>query len=285
MATQETGAEPGSEPGPLAGQVALITGAGRGIGRHLATGLAAEGVRVGLLGRHRDSLEQVLRECVKLGPRCVAVPADVVKEEAVRAAVQTVQRDLGPIDLLINNAGRIESSPAAPWQANSADWWAVMEANLRGPFHVCRAALPEMIERGCGRIINVASGFGTRPVPDYSAYSVSKAAAMRFTDILATSLRDSGVSVFDVSPGAVRTDMTADMPMFAGFSETDWTPVERMVGVVRAVAQGRLDPLSGRFVHAGKDDLDTLLAQAERIRAGDARALRLVPYGPNDPLG
>jgi 3-oxoacyl-[acyl-carrier protein] reductase len=144
-----------------------------------------------------------------------------------------------------------------------------------------------MVARGRGRVVNVNSGFGARPMPEYSAYSVSKAALFRLTDNLVAALAaepDASVSVFDVSPGAVRTDMTGSMALFDGWTEDDWTPPERLVDVVRAVALGRLDPLSGRFIHAGRDDLDELLAHAKQIEAGDARALRLVPYGPDDPL-
>jgi 3-oxoacyl-[acyl-carrier protein] reductase len=264
----------------LSGQVALVTGAGRGI----ALGLAAHGMRLGLVGRGRVHLEEPLHECARIGVRAVAVPADVTKPDAVRAAVETVQRDLGPIELLVNNAGRIEAGPLPPWQADWSGWWAVVEANLRGPFNLCRAVLPGMVGRGRGRVVNVNSGFGVRPVPDYSAYSVSKAGLARLTDNLAAALGSGGVTVFDVSPGAVRTDMTGDMPMFAGWADDDWTPVERIVEVVLAVARGRLDPLSGRFIHAGRDDLDDLVAHAGRIREADARTLRLRPYGPGDPL-
>jgi len=274
----------GAPEEPLSGVAALVTGAGRGIGREIALGLAAHGMHLGLVGRNRVHLDEVLRECARIGTRAVAVPADVTKPDAVRAAVETVQRDLGPIELLVNNAGRIEAHPAPPWQADWSEWWAVVEANLRGPFNLCRAVLPGMVERGRGRVVNINSGFGIRPVPDYSAYSVSKAALARLTDNAAAALGAGGVTVFDVSPGAVRTDMTSEMPMFAGWADGDWTPVERIVEVVVAVAQGRLDPLSGRFIHAGRDDIDGLVARADQIRRADARTLRLRPYGPDDPF-
>jgi NAD(P)-dependent dehydrogenase (short-subunit alcohol dehydrogenase family) len=267
---------------PLSGQAALVTGAGRGLGREVALGLAREGMSIGLLGRSRAHLDEVLRECARIGTRAVAVPADVTKPDALRAAVETVERDMGPLQLLVNNAGRIDHTEVPPWQADPGDWWAVVETNLRGPFNVCRAVLPGMVERGQGRVVNVNSGFGLRPVPEYSAYAVSKAALSRLTDTLAAALADSGVSVFDVSPGACRTDMTSGMSIFAG--KEDWTPPERLVEVVTEVAHGRLDALSGRFIHAGRDDLDELLAHAKQITADDTRTLRLLPYAPTDPL-
>ena len=128
----------------------------------------------------------------------------------------------------------------------------------------------------------MSSGFAHRASPAYTGYAVSKAALARFGDLLARQHGAEGVRVFDVSPGAVATDMTAGMPMFAG--RRDWTPESRMAGMVVAIAAGELDALSGRFLHAGQDDLGTLRAQAARIVEGDARTLRLRPYGPDDPL-
>src|SRR5690349_13470507 len=128
--------------------VALVTGAGRGIGREIALALAGEGWAVGLLGRDRRTLDDVLREIAAQGGRAVAVPADVTRRDDVRAAVGTVQRDLGPVDLLVSNAGLRERSAGRPWEADPDDWWRVVETNLRGPFLLAQAVLPAMVERG-----------------------------------------------------------------------------------------------------------------------------------------
>ncbi|MGH8868992.1 MAG: SDR family NAD(P)-dependent oxidoreductase [Actinomycetes bacterium] len=264
--------------------VALVSGAGRGLGRHTAVALAAAGMRVGLLGRTRATLEDTLRACVQAGSRSVAVPTDVTKDEAVRAAVQTVERDLGPVDLLVNNAGLVDPVETTPWQADPRDWWRVVDTNVRGPYLLCRAVVGGMVERGRGRVVNVNSGMGARAVPGYSAYSVSKAALARLTDALATDLAGTGVTVFDVSPGLVRTDMTEGMPMWQGLDPGRWNDAAGMVEVVRRVAAGDLDALTGRFLHAGKDDVDALLSRAQEVVAADARTLRLRPYGPDDPL-
>lgn len=269
-------------PGALDGQVALITGAGRGIGRELALGLAREGMSVGLLGRRRGPLEDTLRECARIGVKAVAVPADVTRADAVREAARTVERDLGPVDLLINNAGRIDRAEVPPWEADAGDWWAVFETNLHGPFNLFRCLLPGMVARGRGRVVNLNSGFALRPEPRYTAYAVSKAALLRLTDNMAAPLAEHGVVVLDISPGAVRTDMTAGMPMFG--PDQDWFDVTAVVSVVVQAALGRLDPLHGRFIHAGLDDIDTLLAAADDINRTDARTLRLRPYGPGDPV-
>ncbi len=274
-------------PDTIAGTVALVSGAGRGIGRSLALGLAAAGAHVGLLGRTRSTLEATLRDCAAAGGRgrAVAVPVDVTERDGVRAAVGTAERDLGPIDLLVNTAGRVDPAGVPLWEADERAWWDVVETNLRGPMLLSRAVLPGMLQRGRGRIININSGFGLHGTPAYSAYSVSKAALARLTDCLAQAVRDLPVAVFDLSPGLVRTDMTSDMPMWADVADDAWTPPSVVVEAVLALASGRADALSGRFLHAGRDDLDDLIARAAQITDRDARTLRLRPYGDGDPLG
>lgn len=268
---------------PLAGQVGLVTGAGRGIGREIALALAAEGMAVGLLGRSRRPLDAVLREIAGAGGRAVAVPADVTDGDQVHAAVGTVTRDLGPVDLLVSNAGLREQRAARPWETDPDDWWRVVETNLRGPYLLAHDVLPGMVERGHGRVLHVGSGMGQRANPDWSAYAVSKAALSRLTDSLAAALTGTGVTLLEVSPGLVRTDMTETM--WGPPDEQPWNPVARITDVVLRVARGELDPLHGRFVHAARDDLDALLGAAEGIAAADARTLRLRPYGASDPLG
>jgi 3-oxoacyl-[acyl-carrier protein] reductase len=266
------------------GQVALVTGAGRGIGREIALGLAREGMRVGLLGRTRATLEATLHECAEAGSKAVAVPADVTDRDQVRAAVKTVERDLGPVDLLVSNAGLRESSAGPLWEADPDEWWRVLETNVRGVFHLDHAVLPGMVRRGRGRVLHVGSGMGHRPRPDgeWSAYSASKAAVARLTDSLANALGGTGVTVLEMSPGLVRTDMTETM--WGPPEEQPWNPVEAMLAAVARFARGDLDALHGRFVHAARDDIDALLAAADDIRARDARTLRLRPHGPSDPL-
>jgi NAD(P)-dependent dehydrogenase (short-subunit alcohol dehydrogenase family) len=240
-------------------------------------------MRVALLGRSREPLDETAAACVDVGaPKAVVVPADVTDADAVTAALETVERDLGPVDLLVANAGLRERVPSRPWEADPDDWWGVVETNLRGVFLLNRAVLPGMVERRRGRILHVGSGMGQRPHPDWSAYSVSKAGVSRLTGTLAAALGGTGVTVIEVSPGLVRTDMTETM--WGPPDEQPWNPVERMVDAVRRFARGDLDALHGRFVHAAKDDLDALVAAAETIRERDARTLRLRPYGVADPL-
>ncbi len=262
-------------------QVALVTGASRGIGRAIAVALSISGHAVGLLGRDPAALAETAALCT--GPTSVVL-ADVTDGVAVALAVGSVVAALGPIDLLVNNAGLIDAAEVLPWEADPDQWWSVVEANLRGPFLTSRAVLPSMVARGAGRIVNINSGMGPRPYTDYSAYSVSKGALARLTDCLATALDGTGVTIFDVSPGLVRTEMTEAMPIWTDARPAQWNPVANVVNFILAVTRGEVDALSGRFVHASRDDLADLLARADDIRAADARTLRLRPYGPADPL-
>ncbi|MEU9131430.1 SDR family oxidoreductase [Kitasatospora sp. NPDC048540] len=269
--------------GSLTGQVALVTGAGRGIGREIAVGLAAEGMSVGLVGRTHESLIDTLKVCARHGARGVAVTADVTRPGAVREAVRAVERDLGPLDLLVNNAGTVDRQEVPLWETDPAEWWQVVETNLRGPYNLLRSVLPGMVGRGRGRVVNLNSGFALRPDGRYTAYATSKGALLQLSDNIADSLAAHGVVVLDISPGAVATDMTAGMPMFAGMKE--WGSIPYMVAVTVDAARGRFDALHGRFIHAGRDNLEQLVSRAEEIRAADARTLRLRPYGEGDPLG
>ncbi|WP_380284239.1 SDR family NAD(P)-dependent oxidoreductase [Kitasatospora purpeofusca] len=268
--------------GSLTGQVALVTGAGRGIGREIAIGLAAEGMAVGLVGRTHETLTDTLKECVRHGARGVAVTADVTRPGSVREAVRLVERDLGPVDLLVNNAGWIDRAEVPLWETDVTQWWQVVEVNLRGPYNLLRCVLPGMVRRRRGRVVNLNSGFALRPDGHYTAYATSKGALLKLSDNLADSLAEHQVVILDISPGAVATDMTAGMPMFR--DTKTWGSIPYMVAVIVDAARGRFDALHGRFLHAGRDDLEELVRRAEEIRAADARTLRLRPYGPDDPM-
>lgn len=265
---------------PLAGQVALVTGASTGIGRELATRLAAGGASVAGLARGRDRLEATMAEIgARTRARVLAVAADVADPATVDRAVSRVAQELGVVDLLVNNAGLIDAAEVPVWVADSDQWWSVVTSHIRGPQLLVRALVPAMVDRGRGRVVNVVSGMGTRAVPEYSAYSVAKAGLIRLTEALAGSLEGTGVHAFNVAPGLVRTDMTTAMPTWTG--HTQWTDPARVAELVHAIASGQLDAWSGRFLRAGADSVESLplLALPE-----GARQLRLRPYGPGDPL-
>ncbi|WP_199425313.1 SDR family NAD(P)-dependent oxidoreductase [Actinotalea solisilvae] len=268
-------------------RTALVTGAGRGIGRGLALGLARHGFRVALLGRTREHLESVAAEVGDAGGEgavAAVLPVDVTDAAGVRAAVARAEEALaddGGLGLLVNNAGVIERQEVPFADDDPEDLWRVVETNVRGPVLVTHAALPGMLARGGGRVVNLNSGAAFRASPAYTGYGLSKGALARFTMILDTQYRDAGLRVFDLAPGVVATDMTASMPTWDG--RTEWTPVEASVELLVGIADGALDALSGRFVRAGADTVASLLARADDVVERDARRLRLVPYGPDDP--
>jgi 3-oxoacyl-[acyl-carrier protein] reductase len=249
----------------LEGQVALVTGGGRGIGRLIAHELTDAGMRVAVSARSADQVEATAREIGGL-----AVTADVSRQEDVEAMVATSERELGPIDLLVNNAG-VAASPALPWEEEPADWWHVFEINVLGAYLCCRAVLPGMVERGRGRIVNTGSGasylpFGGGP----TSYGASKAALGRFGELLAHQVADRGIAVFTISPGLVRTDLTSSFG-----DDLPWTPPELAPRLVRALASGRADRLAGRYIHAEHDDIDALIERADEIAERDLNAIRL----------
>lgn len=265
-----------------ASRVALVTGGGRGIGRAIAVGLAGHGVRVGLLGRHAETLDETAALCRDAGVAATSVVADVGEVESVRRAVDQVGERLGPIDLLVNNAGVMDSEAVGFADADLDDVLRVVDVNLLGPMRVAHAVLAQMRTAGRGRVLNVNSGFAYRRDATMTGYGVSKAALGRFTDLLAHQLADEGVVVLDVSPGLVRTDMTLGMDMWQQMDDPPWGDPGAIVAVAVALADGRLDALSGRFVHAAADDLEALLRTLPADR--DARTFGLRPYGPADPL-
>jgi NAD(P)-dependent dehydrogenase (short-subunit alcohol dehydrogenase family) len=272
-----------AEPAAAPSHVALVTGAGRGIGRAIALGLAERGLDIAMIGRSPDTLESTATLCRERGVATAVAVADVTDSAAVTASVQAVSDRLGPCDLLVNNAGRVDAVETGFAAAPIEDVVDVVEVNLLGVMRVTHAVLPSMLQAGRGRILNVNSGFAFRRDSFDTGYTLSKAALARFTDLLAHQVADAGVVVLDVSPGLLRTDMTESMPVWANRDDVPWGDPDDMVRVVAAFARGDLDAISGRFVHAAKDDLDRLVRVLPDDR--DARTLGLRPFGDDDPLG
>jgi 3-oxoacyl-[acyl-carrier protein] reductase len=241
--------------------VALVTGGGRGIGAGIARELAAAGMRVAVTGRTAEQVEAVAAE---IGGR--ALVGDVSKREDVEGWLA----ELGEVDLLVANAGVAGWEPSA-WKVEPEEWWHVLEVNVLGVYLCCRAVIPGMIERGRGRIVITGSGAAYLPGSRSTAYAASKAAVWRFGETLALQLEPHGIPVFVISPGLVRTEMTEDV--FP--DDAPWTPPELAPRLVRALASGRADALSGRYIHAEHDDVDDLARRADEIRENDLNAIRL----------
>jgi len=252
-----------------------VTGASRGIGRALVQRLTSAGMAVVAIGRSASDLDQVARET-----GAFPFVLDVSDPAEVEDVFGRIAVDHGVPDLLVNNAG-ISGGSGLTRDVAPETWWEVLEVNVRGTYLCSRAVIPGMIERGSGRIINLSSGAATFPVGlDYdgtitSAYMASKAAVIRFTEALAGECFDAGVRVFSISPGMVKTDMTADV--FADLWDDDdtWTPIDRCLDLITDLDSGMLDQLSGRYFRAAVDDWRSIATRADDVVALDTNVLRL----------
>ncbi|MBI3943120.1 MAG: SDR family oxidoreductase [Chloroflexi bacterium] len=273
---------------PLTGQIVLVTGGGRGLGQAFADALAAAGAHVVVTSRSVHELQETVQAIEQRGGVATAIPADVTNRAAVQQIVTTIEQQVGPIDLLINNAGTFRAfGPIA--EIDPDDWWREVEINLRGPFLCTQAVLPAMFTRRRGRIINVASGAGLRAVETISAYNVSKTALIRFTESTAIETKPYGIAVFAIHPGTVRTPMndyvlrSPEVARRAPFVR-QWfeelyaanrdTPVEQAVELVLQLAAGHADGLTGCYLSVA-DDLARLIQQADTIQQESRRKLRL----------
>ena len=253
----------------------MVTGASRGIGRALTERLAAAGLTVAAIGRSETGLNEV-------AGRSGAVPfvLDVADPVAVEAVFVRIVDELGVPDLLVNNAA-VSGGSGKTWELAESDWWQVFEINVRGTYLCTRAVIAPMMARGSGRIINLSSGAAMFPVGLdndgvlTSAYMASKAAVNRFTEAVAGECHSAGVRVFAISPGMVKTDMTAAAFADLWDDADTWTPVDKSLDLITDVDAGMLDSLSGRYIRAAIDDWHELAARADEVVSLDTQVLRL----------
>jgi NAD(P)-dependent dehydrogenase (short-subunit alcohol dehydrogenase family) len=192
----------------LAGRTAIVSGGSRGIGRAFADRLAASGARVVIAARTLGDAERAAAEIAISGRETLAIPCDVRDASAVARLVARTIEVFGTIDVVINNAG-VSPLRAEPQEIGEADWDAILDTNLKGAFLLSTAAAPEMIARGRGVIINIASIAGVMPIPLESAYCASKAGLIGLTRALARDWAHYGIRVHAVAPGYIATEMNA----------------------------------------------------------------------------
>jgi NAD(P)-dependent dehydrogenase (short-subunit alcohol dehydrogenase family) len=274
---------------PLRDSVVLITGGGRGIGRLYAHRLAAEGAVVALVARSSSELKEVARSIRAQGGKALAYVVDVTNKTAVERVVGRIEERLGPLDILINNAG-VRGPIGNAWECDWNAWWRAIEVNLGGAAAFSHAVIPRMAERRRGRVVNIVSEAGAFRWPTVSAYSVSKAALIKFSENLASECRDFSLSVFAYHPGFLPLGLANEaMDLLASTSPAEarvaaWcraqletgnaASLEESAEKLVALLSGAYDSLTGRYVTV-HDDLDVLLERVSQAAASkDYRMLR-----------
>jgi NAD(P)-dependent dehydrogenase (short-subunit alcohol dehydrogenase family) len=271
----------------LQGRVALVTGGSHGIGRAVVERLVAEGARVAFCGRNATDVKTAAGE---IGGEVTGLVADVKDADQVdRLVTQTLQR-FGRLDVLVNNAGVY--GPIGPaWDNDPRQWQEAIAINLGGTFLTCRRVVPEMIKAGGGKIINMSGGGAATPFPRFSAYAVSKAAVVRFTETLALEVAPHDIQVNAIAPGFVATrlheaTLAAGERAGADFLRKTREQLEQgavdpaiPAACVAYLASGKGDRITGKFISAVWDRWAELEAHLDDLAKTDVYTLRRIMPG------
>jgi short-subunit dehydrogenase len=241
----------------LARKSALITGAGSGIGRAVAIGLAGAGMRVVLLGRRIAPLEQTADSIREAGSAAAVVAGDVADASARRRAVDTAVARFGGLDLLINNAGNVSGGRLE--NASEHDIRSMIEIDLVAPILLAREAMPELRKSGDAAIVNVSSGFGLVPMPFYAVYGAAKAGIAQFGEALRREFLGEGIHVMTVYPAVTDTPMMATSTVMQDLGVVAETSEE----VARALIAG-LEAGQSEVIRGGEARLAQIATQRER---------------------
>jgi 3-oxoacyl-[acyl-carrier protein] reductase len=240
----------------LGGRIALVTGAGQGIGEGIAARLAAAGARVVVFDRNRESAERVA-QAIK-GLACVG---DVTSEADISRALEETRKALGPLDILVNNAG-IAGKAAKTWELARSDMETVLAINLVGPFLWCQAAMPGMLERRFGRIVNIASIAGKEGNPTLGPYSASKAGLIALTKSLAKEVAGQGdITVNSISPAVIQTPLLDTMPQ---------TTIDYMVSRIPVGRTGKIEEIAALVHFLASNEASFTTGQCYDISGGRA---------------
>jgi NAD(P)-dependent dehydrogenase (short-subunit alcohol dehydrogenase family) len=261
----------------LEGQTAIVTGGGRGLGRGIAMQLALAGAAVAIVARTRSQLDKVVGEIDSAGGKAIAIVADVTDRQAVEAGVRKTELSLGPVSILVNNAGL--AGPYGPVGiVDPGDWWQSHAIHVYGTLLFMSAVLPGMRERQAGCIVNIASAGGMIVAPNLSSYCVAKATVIRLTEHVDAEARADGIRAFVVQPGTIVTDMARDsindpeaqkwVPFLvddlkAVIDQDPTKDLDRLGKQVIELAAGRYDVLAGAYLDLEQD----LEALAQQVRA------------------
>jgi 2-hydroxycyclohexanecarboxyl-CoA dehydrogenase len=217
----------------MSNRVALVTGAAQGIGRGIAAALAGAGFRVAVADLNVEAANQTAKEIAAVGGIAVAVGIDVTDTAAVRAAVAAVERELGPVEIVVNNAGWDDFMPFV--KTTEEFWDKILDINFKGALRVIQVVLPGMAERGFGRIVNIGSDAGRVGSSLEAVYSGAKGGIIAFTKTLAREVATNGVTVNTVCPGPT------DTPALRAFANGSAGDADKVIaGMTRAVPMKRL---------------------------------------------
>jgi NAD(P)-dependent dehydrogenase (short-subunit alcohol dehydrogenase family) len=221
------------------GHVALVTGASSGIGRHFAAVLAAAGAKVALAARRVDRLAELASEIEVAGGASLPIACDVTRSDDVAAAVATAENKLGPLTLLVNNAGVVVSKPL--FEHTEADWDHVVDTNLKGAWLMAREFAQHLVGlKRPGRIINISSVLGSRTIGRVPAYCAAKAGLTHLTHVLAMELARYGILVNALAPGYVETDFNR------AFFQTE--PGKALISRIPLKRLGQTEDLDGALL-------------------------------------
>ncbi len=269
----------------LDGSIAIVTGSARGIGKKISEILAKKGVYVALVDILEDELARTAEEISQCCGKVLPIVCDITQVAQVDGMVDNVQSNLGPIDILINNAGTF-SYIGPLWEADAEKWFQDIRVNLYGSFLVCRAVVKNMIAKKSGYIINIVSSGGVGdPHPYSTSYACSKTGLMRLTEGLAKEVEGYGIKVFAVAPPAILTEMTRFImndpggkkwrPGFSKiFEKGDDYPPEKVAELIVNLLSGKADKLTGRYFSVSQN-FEDIIANADEIISRDLLTLRI----------
>jgi 2-hydroxycyclohexanecarboxyl-CoA dehydrogenase len=247
----------------LRGKTALVTGGGRGIGRAIAFGLAEEGAQVAVVDILRDNAESVRREIEALGAKGLALEADLTRRAEVTRAVEDTVAQWGQIDVLVNNAGWDRLEPFL--ESEEETWDRIIAINFKAVLYVCKAVLPHMVERGGGKVVNIASDAGRVGSMGEAVYAGTKGAIIAFSKTLAREMARHRITVNVVCPGLTET------PLLQGIRQQS-PKTERVIdAVTRAIPLGRVgqpEDVAGAAVYLASPAADYVTGQTLSVSGG-----------------
>jgi 2-hydroxycyclohexanecarboxyl-CoA dehydrogenase len=244
-------------------KVAIITGAGSGLGRGMALRLVEEGVKVAVLDIDEAGAEETVHRCVALGGQACAVATDITDYANCESSVAEVERLLGTVNILVNNAGW---DKALPFMETDPELWRkIIDINLYGPLNMHHVVAPRMLRSGGGKIINIASDAGRVGSSGEAVYSACKGGVIAFSKTLSREIARKGVIINTVCPGP------SDTPLFADFAGSGEAGEKLRTGLARAIPLGRLgtpDDIAGIVAFLASDEGNFIVGQTISVSGG-----------------